>query len=142
MTTKNSTNGLTKAEEAADKFFNCASSSSPPPYQTSLYSSKFAVISLNMSDRVRLIQFPPADIARIRELIRLAWPGGIQNSRTYNVAHELKLKGHPWSSNDSGKVKSRRFMRMLLQGLYEMGWVHDAAVMMGRKPYQKGESPS
>jgi len=142
MTAKDSVNGLAKAEETGDKFFDDASSSSPPPYQTSLYASKFAVISMNMTDRLRLLQFPPADIARIQVLIERAWPGGIQSSRTYNVAHEFKLKGNPWSSHEVWKVKSRRFMRMLLQGLYEMGWVHDAAVTMGRKQQQKGELPS
>lgn len=129
-------NGMAKAED--EEYSDHASSSSPPPYQTSLYSSKFAVISMNMTDRLRLIQFPPADIARIQELVRRAWPGGIQDSRTYNVAHELKLKGHPWTSNSG----SRNFMRILLQGLYEMGWVYDAAVMLGRKQKQKGELPS
>jgi len=115
------------------------SSFSPPPYQTSAYSSKFAVISFNMVDRVRLIQFPPADVARIRELVELSWPDGIQGSRMYNAAEELKLKGYPYVNTDMKNDKLRKFLRMLLQGLYEMGWVHDAAVVMGRKGNQKGE---
>jgi len=115
----------------------------PPPYETSPYSCKFAIISFNMTDRVRLIQFPTADIDRISDLVRRAWPDGIQNTRAYNVAFEFKLKGTPWSHNLPGNVKGRNFVRTLLQGLYEMGWVHDSAVTFSSKPTEKGEpSPS
>lgn len=130
---------LNKAEEAASESSNHASPSAPPPYETDPYRYKFAVISFNMTDRIRLIQFPVADIDRIRDLIRLAWPDGVQNTRMYNVAYEFQLKGTPWFHNPSGNVKARKLIRMLLQGLYEIGWVHDAAVTMGKKANEKGE---
>jgi len=139
MPAKMSRYRIPKTEEAVSMSSDHALSFAPPPYETSPYSCKFAIISFNMTDRVRLIQFPAADIDRISDLVRQAWPDGIQNTRVYNVAYEFKLKGMPWSHSLPGHMKGRNFVRKLLQGLYEMGWVHESAVTFSSKSTEKGE---
>lgn len=130
-----------KAQEAALSQDGVATSStSPPPYESP--SSKFAIVSLNMMDRIRLIQFSSADIDRILEVIRATWEQGVQNTRPYNASFEIQLKGHPWIHSLHGNMKSRRLVRALLQALHELGWVYDASVSLCKKPDEKGEQSS
>lgn len=125
-----------KVQEAALSQNGVATSSTaPPPYES--LSSKFAIVSLNMMDRIRLIQFSSTDIDRILEVIHATWEQGVQNTRPYNASFEIQLKGHPWIHNLHGNMKSRRLVRALLQALHELGWVYDASVSLCKKPDEK-----
>ncbi|KAM3447320.1 hypothetical protein MY3296_008847 [Beauveria thailandica] len=112
-----------------------SSSSSPPaPFQTN-----FASLSLHMSDRLRLVQFPDDDVAAVRAVIRQVWREGIQAERPYSVSHEFKLRGRPWSGSGTGPyaVPAIVLVRELFACLYARGWIMTASTDISRKEFDK-----
>jgi hypothetical protein len=88
------------------------------------YSQKpqFAVISLNESDKLRIIQFPLHIIDVVRNAIRNSWRRGIQREREYFGSLEFKLKGNPWYGSGSEAVPARQLVLSVLRDLYYNGW--------------------
>ncbi|KAK9245093.1 hypothetical protein V1506DRAFT_539163 [Lipomyces tetrasporus] len=111
-----------------------AQSTSVPVFRTT-----FACLSMHMSDRIRLLRFPARDVAKIREIIRRGWLRGIQDTRVYDAAEEIKLYGNPWraSSWNDEKMDARRLVCQILCGLFDLGWVLQAAVDISKKEYDK-----
>jgi hypothetical protein len=109
----------------------------PPPPAYEPKDAKFATLSLHKTDRIRLLQFPPQEVEKLRILIDSAWLDGIQNVRDYGGSFELKLKGNPWTGSKNDKAK--HLLRTLFQGLYDMGWVFDAGISLAKKADAKGE---
>ena len=105
---------------------------SSPSFQTS-----FASLSLHMTDKIRLLQFPSADIISIREIIQTKWPLGIQDERMYAKSHEFKLRGNPWNAHGSDGIPARILMRSLLAHLYGKGWILTASTDVSRKQSDK-----
>jgi hypothetical protein len=116
------------------------SSSSAPGPSAGSSQTTFACISLNLTDRIRLIRFPSKHVGRIEEVVRRAWPKGIQATRVYGVSHEIKTKGNPWSGTtwDREKLESRSLMSNILEELYNMGWLLKASVDISKKERDKG----
>lgn len=105
----------------------------------SSFRTTFACVSLHMRDRIRLLRFPGADVARIQDIIKSSWQRGIQNLRVYDQSNEIKLHGTPWSaSGRSQKPEARRLVMVLLQGLFDMGWILKASVDICKKEFDKG----
>jgi len=96
-----------------------------------------------MTDRIRLLNFPAQETPRIEEIIHLAWQsrGGIQQTRQYDAAHEIKLKGYPWGHSMWGeeKCQSRGLVSGILGGMYEIGWILKASVDVSGKELDKGD---
>ncbi|KAF2229395.1 hypothetical protein EV356DRAFT_527591 [Viridothelium virens] len=121
---------------------------SPPLYQdaatqlaggessSSVFHTQFACLSMHMSNRIRLMNFPHDCHSRRQDLVKSAWPKGVQGERVYGSSFELKLKNHPWDyiMESRFKSQSRRFMCGLLSGLFDSGWVLNTAVNI----YPKG----
>jgi hypothetical protein len=116
----------------------------PPDYEASGPSSHgrslefqttFACISLNMTDRLRLIRFPSDQVPQIEQVVRTSWTRGVQETRKYGVSHEIKLKGNPWfgSSWDREKIAARAMISSILGELYSMGWILKACVDLSKK---------
>lgn len=82
-----------------------------------------SAVTLNMSDRLRLIRFSEREIGALRSTIQGLWGRGIQSEREYHGAHEFKLKGYPWNGQGSDAIPSRRLMCGVLSTLHGMGWV-------------------
>ncbi len=119
---------------AYDATVGSSSSSAATPFQTS-----FASLSLHMSDRLRLVQFPPDDVSAVRDVLRGVWRDGIQAERPYSVSHEFKLRGRPWSGSGTGSyaVPAMVLMREVFARLYARGWVLTASTDISRKEYDK-----
>ncbi|CAF4438706.1 unnamed protein product, partial [Adineta steineri] len=64
----------------------------PPAYSR----HQHACLTLNMTDRLRLIQFPTTIIDIIRQTILTSWRQGIQKEKNYAGAYEFNFKGMPW----------------------------------------------
>jgi hypothetical protein len=79
-----------------------------PPPAYSLH--QHACITLNSSDRFRLIRFPPAIIDVIRQAIITSWPRGLQREEDYAGAYEFKLSGNPWWGQGDEATSSRVLM--------------------------------
>ena len=95
-----------------------------------------------MTDRVRLIKFPTEHIKPKEQAVRRAWPRGIQSTRKYGLAHEIKLYGNPWSGTywDKDKIAARTMISALLGELYSIGWVLKASVDLSKKEKDKGNT--
>ncbi|KAK9343194.1 hypothetical protein V1522DRAFT_413927 [Lipomyces starkeyi] len=60
--------------------------------------------------------FASLDVTQIQDIIRRAWPRGIQDTRVYDAAKEVKLYGNPWSVSSWGaeKTEARRLLCQIL----------------------------
>ena len=90
--------------------FNGASNGIASEYPPSYSRHQHACLTLNWTDRIRLIQFPAPIIDIIRQTIQTSWHRGIQNEKPYAGAYEFKLSGYPWSGQGIEAVESRIFM--------------------------------
>ncbi len=101
--------------------------SAPPAYVESSFKTSFASISLHKTDRIRLLQFPPGDIAAIRDVIKQNWGFGIQEERPYAHSHEFKCLGNPWSGQGADAIAARILLRGILAYLFASGWILTAS---------------
>ncbi|TLS30553.1 hypothetical protein PpBr36_02718 [Pyricularia pennisetigena] len=110
-----------------------SSSSSAPVFR-----SQFACVTLNMFDRIRLINFPPEEVDAVREVVIRVWPEGIKDVRPYGGATEIKCRRWPFSSGQfNGDDNSRRLVMRLVNVLFDMGWVLQTTLDMSNKEYDK-----
>ncbi|CAH0024475.1 unnamed protein product [Clonostachys rhizophaga] len=94
-------------------------------------SAKFACVTLNQHDRIRLINFPADTVTSFQDFLKTAWPKGIQEVRDYGQSREFKLNGYPWYRGVDGSLgpdDTSRLVKKLLEALYNMGWVLHSAV--------------
>ncbi|RDW70002.1 hypothetical protein BP5796_08399 [Coleophoma crateriformis] len=104
----------------------------PPPYSSSATTSSsdspaaspttFVALSLHATDKLRLLQFPKAEVPAFRTVIQTYWHRGIQREQPYGGSLEFKLHGHPWVGQGSDAIPSRVLMANLIQHLYNSGW--------------------
>jgi len=67
------------------------------------------VLSLNLFDRIRLINAPPVIVTMLREAVLQAWPKGIQKETDdFFGAFEIKLHGNPWIKSNLGSESISR----------------------------------
>lgn len=127
--------GEAKAGYAPPPSFQEATSAGPSQGASS-FQTRFACVTLNMTDRMRFINFSAPETSALRSVLGSIWP--IQDVRAYGGADEIKFKGYPWQEKVNGDDKSRRLVRRMLEALYDMGWVLQAAVDVSRKELDKG----
>lgn len=89
-----------------------------------------------MTDRLRFINFTAQESSALRGVLGSVWP--IQEVRAYGGADEIKFKGYPWQEKYNGEDNARRLIRRMLEALYDMGWVLQAAVDVSKKEMDKG----
>lgn len=104
----------------------------------SSFQTRFACVTLNMSDKIRFINFNARETSALRGVLGSVWP--IQDVRAYGGADEIKFKGYPWQEKVNGNDEARRLVRRMLEALYDMGWVLQGAVDASRKELDKGMS--
>lgn len=92
-------------------------------------------ISLNMTDRIRLIGVIDV-IDSMRTAIINSW-GAIQNESNYYGAYEFKVKGYPWHGQGEDSVKSRRLLSAILKTMAQFGWNLLQAADVSKKPDDK-----
>lgn len=111
--------------------------SDPPAYVESSFKTSFASISLHRTDRIRLLQFSPGDIAGIRDVIKQNWISGIQEERTYARSHEFKCLGNPWSGQGDEAIAARILMRSILAYLFSAGWILTTSTDVSKSIFDK-----
>jgi hypothetical protein len=82
----------------------------PPVYSA----HQHACLTLNMTDRLRLLRFPPAIIDVVRQAIMTSWRRGLQKEKQYAGAHEFKFSGNPWFGQGPESVESRIMMYVFI----------------------------
>lgn len=78
----------------------------PPAYT----SYQHACVTLNMSDRLRLIRFPQEIIDVVRQAITTSWPRGLNKEKHDTDFYEFKLHGNPWWGQGEEAISSRSLM--------------------------------
>ncbi|KAJ2999853.1 hypothetical protein HDV02_001631 [Globomyces sp. JEL0801] len=96
----------------------------PQPVGLPVYSSRpqFGCLSLNESDKIRLIHFPDNVKGIVQNAITNSWLYGIQRSGEYRQSWEFKLRGNPWYGQGNEAVPARRLMATILRDLKSNGW--------------------
>ncbi|KAK0402076.1 hypothetical protein QR680_016131 [Steinernema hermaphroditum] len=119
--------GTINLKGTADSIFFINENVPLPPEQ-------YCIISLNMRDRLRLIECPKvlADLAA--KIIADRWPGGIQDIQEDPDCVEYKLKGYPWyACRRKDAVISRQFIVTLLEETVRKGWTVLTSLDVSRK---------
>lgn len=117
-----------------------ASASDPSAVPSAVpFTTTFASLSLHMSDRLRLVQFPRDDIDAVRAILQRVWAAGIQAERPYSASHEFKLRGSPWTGSGTGPyaVPALYLVRDVFACLYARGWIMTASTDVSRKKFDK-----
>lgn len=115
--------------------FASSSQSEPPSY----FTTSFASLSLHMTDRIRLLDFPQEIVDLVRNVLQRNWQRGIQQECVYYGSYEFKLYGRPWSiSMDVQQaIDARRLIRHLFAALYDVGWILALSTDVSRKQADK-----
>ncbi|CAJ0554761.1 Ff.00g132740.m01.CDS01 [Fusarium sp. VM40] len=107
-----------------------AASAAPPPFAQAVQGgpspvprSRFASITRNGLDRIRLIHFSEVEMAAIHEVIRSNWEQGIDKVYPGEESREIKLKGYAWGYDFNGNEEAILLVLRLLEALFNMGWM-------------------
>ena len=81
-------------------------------------------LSLNSTDKIRVINAPPSVTQAVVSEIRRLWLFGIERERPFGAGIEVRLKGFPWSSDFGGHygAHGRVLLIHLIKLLAGMGW--------------------
>ncbi|KAF8927562.1 hypothetical protein BGZ47_002091 [Haplosporangium gracile] len=110
--------------------------SAPPDYLFETVLPCVCCITLNESDKIRLLGVPPTLVSPIRNAISSSW-GLIQSEQTYFGAHEFKLLGTPWRGQGSDSVTSRTLVVSVLRTMAVNGWNMIQAADVSKKEHGK-----
>ncbi|KAK3845225.1 MAG: hypothetical protein J3R72DRAFT_521203 [Linnemannia gamsii] len=116
---------------------------SAPPYYSKLeaphyqQSPQFCCITLNESDKIRLIGGHPELVSHLRAGINRSWPGKISAEQNYYGAHEFKMHGSPWLAYGSEHVPARRLALEVVRVMVKQGWNLVQSVDVSRKEMDK-----
>ncbi|KAG0251408.1 hypothetical protein BG011_007626 [Mortierella polycephala] len=108
----------------------------PPPYKAQAQYPQICCITLNETDKLRLIGTPPELIPLLRDAIKTSW-GAIQRERNYNGSFEFKMLGNPWYGQGADSVKSRRLIVSVLKTMVQHGWELIQAADVSKKNTDK-----
>lgn len=117
--------------------FSQAEKGNPLAPSYSAFQTSFATMSLHMSDRIRLLQFPDTEVDAIRHIIKSKWRKGLQAERPYATSEEFKLYGNPWYGQSSDAIPARVLMREIFAYLYSVGWILHASTDISKKERDK-----
>ena len=95
------------------------------------------VLSLNSTDRIRMIAAPPEVTQCVRDTIVSFWKKGIQKEQAYYGSWDFKLKGTPWWANGTEAVQSRLLITKIVEALLAKGWIAQIGIEMTRKDQDK-----
>ena len=99
-------------------------------------SSLFA-ISLNATDRLRLINAEVGVIEALKKVIEKNWTE-IQDERDHYGSHEFKLKGTPWWARGHHGIPSVSLLCAIFTELRRMGWKAMMNLDISRSKNDKG----
>ncbi|KAK9708028.1 hypothetical protein K7432_009869 [Basidiobolus ranarum] len=109
-----------------------------PSYESSTsLSSSVCCISLNQSDKIRLIGTPKDMRMSFRDMLKDSWGRGIQDEREYYEQPEFKLNGNPWYGQGDDSVPSRLLLVRMLRYMEQQGWRYLGAVDISKKESDK-----
>uniref|UniRef100_A0A914WMM7 Uncharacterized protein n=1 Tax=Plectus sambesii TaxID=2011161 RepID=A0A914WMM7_9BILA len=91
--------------------------------QSSTEAPAFCLMSLDMKNRIRMLEFSRALIETVESAVANNWLKGLQEKRPHYLGlAELKLSGNPWFSDGEDGIAGRRLFAAILQSLLAAGW--------------------
>jgi len=99
--------------------------------------SKFAMVSLNRSDRLRLLNFDSEVETLVSETITMFYQSEQPPVRDYHGSTEFKLKGFPFSCKGEESIQTRKLICRLLEALSTKGWTVLTTLDITRKVTDK-----
>ena len=100
--------------------------------------AQFCTISLNRTDRLRVISAPDSIVNMIRGVIQATWSHGtIQEEKDHHGSWEFKISGNPWHSSKEESVMARYLVLKILQEMLAHGWQNIAAIDISRRATDK-----
>ena len=103
------------------------------------FRTQFGCITMNEGDKLRFVNIPEPHFEAVRQVVQYNWPYGIQRVRPYGQSLEIKLGGYPWKASYKGSDKARKLVRVVLETMYNFGWVLQAPVDVCRTQFDKGK---
>ena len=94
---------------------------------------RFAMLSLNSTDCLRVLNLGTEEVGMIRSIIKSYWPRGVQAEGAKAGYYEFKLKGTPWYADGTDAVASRLLMSHLFEAMKAVGWEVHASLDVSRK---------
>lgn len=110
--------------------------SAPPDYLFEPVLPRVCCITLNETDKMRLLGVPPTLVDPIRNAITSSW-GQIQSEQIYFGAHEYKLLGNPWRGQGTDSVLARTLIVSVLRTMAINGWNIIQAADVSKKDHGK-----
>ena len=84
--------------------------------------SRFFALTLNRTDRLRLLNIIPEIEETVKSAMVHLWPYGIQKEKKVNGAYEFKLKGNPWFPQAEEAVTGRALISNLINFFSQHNW--------------------
>jgi hypothetical protein len=78
-------------------------------------------ISLNESDKIRVIDGTQNHINAVLNAIQSSWPEGIQKVSSYSLSHQFKLRGYPFSGDFSNSLYTAVAVMFIISNLQTQG---------------------
>ncbi|KAG0372598.1 MAG: hypothetical protein J3R72DRAFT_390213 [Linnemannia gamsii] len=110
--------------------------SAPPEYLYEVQLPRVCCITLNETDKIRLLGVPPVLVSPIRNAITSSW-GQIQAEQIYYGAHEFKLLGMPWRLQGNESITARTLIVSVLRTMAVNGWNMIQAADVSKKEHGK-----
>ncbi|KAF9918142.1 hypothetical protein FBU30_000360 [Linnemannia zychae] len=111
--------------------------SAPPEYLPDTPAPpRVCCITLNETDKIRLLGVPYNLIIPLRHAITSSW-GVIQAEQTYYGAHEFKMLGNPWRNCGAEANPSRLLIVSVLRTMAVNGWNMIQAADVSKKEHGK-----
>lgn len=83
---------------------------------------KLYAMTLNLSDRIRIVDAPSSIILSVKDAIQSQWHKGIQKEGEYQESIEFKLAGRPWLPQGSEINPARMLLCQILSNFREKGY--------------------
>ncbi|CEF88399.1 hypothetical protein FGSG_05752 [Fusarium graminearum PH-1] len=122
-------------------------SDQPPSFEESMttnppiFKTQFACMTLNMMDRIRLINFTEVEVQAVKQIVKTRWKPGLVQSHPYGDSTEIWLRGRPWAYDSNGNDDARRLILWILERLFDHGWVVQCSLDITKKSESKVDSP-
>ncbi|QPC79095.1 hypothetical protein HYE68_009847 [Fusarium pseudograminearum] len=118
-------------------------SDQPPSFEESMstnppiFKTQFACMTLNMTDRIRLINFTEVEVQAVKQIVKTRWKPGLVQSHPYGDSTEIWVRGRPWAYDSNGNDDARRLILWILERLFDHGWVVQCSLDITKKSESK-----
>ena len=105
-------------------------------------SMHYMCLSLNETDKIRLINAPSDVVKVVHDSIQTYYTYGIQRFENYGSVPEFKLNGRPWSGDKNYSKHGRQLLMLLMDCLVKLGFGFAISADVSAKYYSDSDDSS